>query len=365
MKLAVVGGIFGFPEGYRDAVRWTTETILVDEMRRRGHHVDALGHSPRLDMSAYDIVHVHHLSWGSVAASTDRGTTPFTFTLHATRPAYPRAAPFVMARADGIVALWPGQADAFARTYRTCGAALTVIPNGVDPNTFRYRPRRPPGSGPWRLLYVGQLIPAKGVDLLVRTLPELRRRHRIRLDLAYHVAIDEDRLRALVADLGVDDMVRFVGRTSQAELGSLYQDAHIVVLPSTGQHEALPSVLTEAMFAGALPVATDIGGIADQISPFGIVVPPGERGALEAGIEDAIQTYGDHCARAQEMSAAAMRRFSIASMVDAHERHYEALVAEEGGPRRRAPSRRLGTLVGGPALTVRRWVKPPREPAVE
>lgn len=365
MKIAIVGGVFGFPQGYREAVKWTTETILVEELRKRGHDVEALGHSPRLDMSAYDVVHIHHLSWSSIAASTDHGDTPFTFTLHATRPAYARAAPFVMSRADGIVALWEGQAEAFASTYKTSGAAVVVIPNGIDVHTFRYQLREPPLARPWRLLYVGQLIPDKGVDLLLRATAALRGRHDVRLDLSYHVGIDEARLRALTKTLEIEDIVRFMGRTPQDQLGALYQAAHIVVLPSTGQHEALPSVLSEAMFTGAFPVATDIGGIRDQISPFGVVVAPGDAASLAEGIERAIQSYPIHCSRAREMSQTAMKRFSIESMVGAHELHYTSLMEKEHRVRRHAPSREMGTLIGGPVLGLRRLLKPPRRPVVE
>ena len=41
--------------------------------------------------------------------------------------------------------------------------------------------RDPPDVGPWELLYVGQLIPGKGVELLLTAVAELRTRHNVRL----------------------------------------------------------------------------------------------------------------------------------------------------------------------------------------
>ena len=274
------------------------------------------------------------------------------FTLHATSPAHPRAMRFVMPRADGIVALWPQQADGFRDRYRLAGAELAVIPNGVDLGTFPFNQPEPPGAGPWKLLYVGQLIPGKGVDLLVRAVAELRAQHDIRLSLSYHVSTLEEELRALCRRLQIEDFVRFLGRTPQERLGAVYRASHIVALPSTDRasFEALPSVLTEAMFSGALPLSTNLGGIPAQIAGFGIVVQPGDVDALARGIEEAIQTYPSHLGRAKEMSEQARRRFSIERMVASHEELYERLASRQARPRRHNAFLRTGTLLGGPAL---------------
>ena len=354
MRIAIVGGIFGQPPAYRAAVRWAPETILVDGLRRRGHEVEAIPHTNRVSLSGFDIGHVHHLSWGAIAASTDRTNTPFAFTLHASRPPRRRAAAFVMARADGVVALWPDQADAFRRRYRLSGAEVAVIPNGIETKAFSFTQPARSGNGPWKLLFVGQLIPEKGIDLLLRAIVELRARHEIMLSLTYHVDIMEEQLRALSRELKVDDIVRFLGRTPQERLGKIYRDSHVVVLPSTGGHEALPSVLTEAMLTGAFPVATDLGGIRDQVDRYGIVVPPGDVHALAGGLDLAIRSFSVHRAQAEEMSMWASRRFSVDQMVASHERLYRTILDRcVARPRRHRARVRVGTGLGRPALVLR------------
>jgi glycosyltransferase involved in cell wall biosynthesis len=356
VRIAIVGGVFGRDGAYRAAVRWTPETVLVEGLKNRGHDVVGIAHSSGRPLSEFDVVHVHHLSWGAIAASTERGRAPFVFTLHATQPAHPHAMAYVMARADGVVALWQRQAVDFAARYHRRMSDVAVIPNGVDPAAFPFRQPHPPDGTPWELLYVGQLIPGKGVDILLRAVAKVRLRHEVRLSLHYQVSQQEDQLRALTHDLDLDDAVRFVGRTAQEQLRSVYHSSNIVILPSTGGHEALPSVLTETMLTGALPVSTDLGGVRDQIEGFGVLVPVGQVTALARGIEEAIASYGEHVRRARVMRDRSVARFSTENMVVSHERFYEALEAGDPIPRRHVWPRSIATAAGRYALGLARAI---------
>ena len=349
LRIGIVGGVFDRSEIYRSAVRWTPETVLVKGLRERGHDVESIGHSQPFSSAEFDVVHVHHLSWGALRAATDRSRTPFVFTLHASAPEHPAAASFVMGRADGVVALWPQEVEVLADRYRLDGVEMPIIPNGVDPTLFAFRQPQPPGQQPWRLLFVGQLIPAKGVDRLLEAVANLRRNHDVRLDLSYHVAIEEDALRTRTRELGLDDIVRFLGPAGQDELAERYWSSHMVVLP-TFHAEALPSVLTEAMLSGSYPVSTDVGGIREQLGGFGVVVPQATPSDIAHGIERAIDTYGEHCSRAREMRESAERRFSTDVMVSSHEALYSGLFRADRIPRRLRAGARMGTRLGRPVL---------------
>jgi glycosyltransferase involved in cell wall biosynthesis len=311
-----------------------------------------------LDLGSFDIVHVHHLSWGAIRAATDRSPTPFVFTLHGSTPEHPRAASFVIRRADGIVGLADMEVVSLECTYATRGADVVVIPNGIDPTVFPFRQPRHPEAGPWRILFVGQLIPKKGVDRLLRAIAKLRQRHPMELELRFHNDEEEASLRALTHELQLDDVVSFAGPATQDELKERYWVAHFVVLPSrTG--EALPAVLTEAMLTGCFPVATDVGSVREQLGEFGLLVPSANDEGVVTGIvtaiDQAIATYDTHVLRARRMRDYAKSRFSMEGMISSHEELYRRLCAGSRNPRRHRGRLRVGTSLAGPTLDT--WIR--------
>ena len=347
MRLGIVGGIFGKPDEYRSAVESTPETVLADELERRGHRVVRLAHDTRLDLRDLDAVHVHHLSYGALAAATDSSTTPFVFTPHFFRYASLLrrfAARYVVRRADAVVSLSGVEARWQQGAYGVPPEQQAVIPNGISETVFTYSPPAAPSDGRWRLLYVGQLVGWKGVHNLLRGLAGVAKDHAVELDLVYQVDTEEWALRELADELGLD-RVRFLGARSPTELNELYAATHLLVLPSL-RGEALPSVISEAMFVGRPVVATDVAGVREQLAGFGTVVPPGDSELLARGISRVLEGYDDHARRALEMSRNARQRFSIGAMVDAHERLYESLIQALRPTERAAGRRRLGTKVG-------------------
>jgi glycosyltransferase involved in cell wall biosynthesis len=347
MRLGIVGGIFGKPDEYRAAVESTPETVLADELERRGHEVVRLAHDRRLDLRGLDAVHVHHLSYGALAAATDSSTTPFVFTPHFFRYASLRqrfAARYVVRRADAVVSLSAVEARWQQHTYRLPPERQAVIPNGISETVFTYSPPSQPSDGRWRILYVGQLVAWKGVHNLLRAVAAVAEDHAAQLDLVYQVDTEERSLREQADELGLD-RVRFLGARSPTELSELYAATHLLVLPSL-RGEALPSVISEAMFVGRPVVATDVAGVREQLAGFGVVVPPDDSELLASGICEVLDRYDDHARRAPEMSGKARQRFSIAAMVDGHERLYESLIRAPVGTERAAARRRLGTKTG-------------------
>jgi glycosyltransferase involved in cell wall biosynthesis len=347
MRLGIVGGIFGKPDEYRSRVESTPETVLADQLERRGHRVIRFAHETQLDLSDLDVLHVHHLSYGALAAATDPSTTPFVFTPHYFRYAslLQRAgARFVVRRADAVVSLSAVEADWQRSAYGIPSERQAVIPNGINETVFTYSPPPAAPEGPWRLLYVGQLVGWKGVDTLLRALAGVTGNHAAELDLVYQVDTEEPALRRLADELGLD-RVRFLGARSPTELSKLFAAAHLLVLPSL-RGEALPSVISEAMFVGRPVVATDVAGVREQLSGFGMVVPPGDSELLASGICRVLEGYEDHARRALEMSRNARQRFSVGAMVDGHERLYESLIRGPARTERTAGRRQLGTRTG-------------------
>jgi glycosyltransferase involved in cell wall biosynthesis len=338
LKICLVGGIYGKDQGYRAYAQITPETTLEQGLRERGHAVATFSHYQEIDYQHFDVVHVHHLGLGALRAACSRSGTPLAFTLHDLRVMQGslsrvrgRALRFVVTRADAVVALSNIEKQFLRARYRIPQVPV-VIPNGIDSRLFSFRPKTRRRRGDrWRLLYVGQLIALKRVDLLLQVMAMLPQD--VDLFLAYHNAQLEGELKAQAQALGVSGRIEFLGARSAPELAELYHQSDLFVLPSSG--EALPSVVAEAMFCGTPVVATEVGGIPEQVGDFGITVPPGDARALAEAIGQVLGHYEDFAARAEAMSEFARGRASRAAMIDQHIAMYSELAARKATVRGR------------------------------
>jgi glycosyltransferase involved in cell wall biosynthesis len=209
-------------------------------------------------------------------------------------------------RADAVVALTDCGAREFEGRLRLPPGSAWVVPNivlgdgGTRPGAGlgghaaagrpgRARPRPLEGGGtaagaePLRLLYLGRLVPEKGVDTLLRAAAFLRERRPVRLRVAGG-GPDRARLEALAAELGLAEAAEFLG--PRDDVPELLARAQLLVLAS--REEALPTVLVEALAAGARVVAADVPCGPREIlegGRWGTLVPPADPEALAAGIE--------------------------------------------------------------------------------
>ena len=138
-----------------------------------------------------------------------------------------------------------------------------VIHWGIEIAQFAAAPRlhREP---PRRLLYVGQMIPQKGVHTAILALGLLAREKEfseVTLTLAGGgLQPDYERkLRGMPAQLGIAKQVHFLGKVPRHELPKLYAQHDILLFPSEWDE---PFAITplEAMAAGLVVVGTTTGG---------------------------------------------------------------------------------------------------------
>ena len=138
------------------------------------------------------------------------------------------------------------------------------------------------------LLFVGQLIRGKGVQLLLRAMARMRTRRTLDIVGAGNL---EGRLRALAEKLGLADRVRFRG--FQADPQAWMRAAACVVVPSFWQ-EPYGLVAAEAVALGRPVVAFAIGGLPEACGGKATLVPPGDVAALAAALDAAPVRPHDH-----------------------------------------------------------------------
>lgn len=159
-----------------------------------------------------------------------------------------------------------------------------VVRLGVDPAVFQPVKFRP-APEPFTVLCVGRLIAGKGQRDLVSAVHALRAKGLNVVLRLVGAGPDRAALEALIARLGLGDVVTLEGGVNQDRIRAYYESADLFTLPSYA--EGLPVVLMEAMAMGIACVSTRINGIPELIDDgvSGLLVTPGDVKALEAAIE--------------------------------------------------------------------------------
>jgi glycosyltransferase involved in cell wall biosynthesis len=230
---------------------------------------------------AIDVVNSHWVVPQGVAAALARGPGrrfPHVVSLHggdvhalARLPLGRRLAGFVAARSDAWLASSRAVRDRFdAVLGRPSQASLQ--PMGVHVARFRAAqplPGAEVGLPDGYLLYVGRLQEIKGVSFLLRALPAVRARHPEVSLLVAGYGEREAALRREAEALGIAGAVVFAGRRPADWVARAMRGCAAVVVPSIrlpgGREEGMPTVVAEALAAGARVVATATGGIPDRV----------------------------------------------------------------------------------------------------
>ena len=194
-----------------------------------------------------------------------------------------------------------------------------VLPMGADVEGVRRG-----GAGvarePGRLLFVGRLVEKKGLAVLLDALRSLPGTWS--LDVA-----GDGPLRAELESRAQGLPVRFLGRTSKADLARAYAASAVVVAPSvaaaSGDQDGLPVAMLEAMSAGCPVVASRIAGIDEAVEDgvSGVLVTPGAVDELTAALERLLR---DEALRTR-LGAGAAARAEAYSVTNLGRRYLELL----------------------------------------
>ncbi len=238
-----------------------------------------------------DLFHGHTFWGGYIARQLSRRYgIPYVVTEHATKVLDGRYAPWqgqfyrdIYADATHVVAVSRPLAAAMETQFGV--REVEVIPNYIDPDLFFPRERRPGGRA--RFVAVGDLIPRKRFDLLLEALHLFGPAVRPELVIVGDGPL-RGRLVRQVQARGLGDDVTFTGYLEPAAVAKQMQQADFLV--SASDVETFGIVLAEAMACGLPVVATGSGGPSDVITPgTGLLVRPGDAGALSAGMKQLIE----------------------------------------------------------------------------
>ena len=161
--------------------------------------------------------------------------------------------------------------------------------------------------GPLRVVFIGNLIPRKGLEVLLSALArtqdgccQLSVIGNPRIDPRYSRSIQR-----LVHRLALNERVRLLGRLAQAELRAVLRESHVLVVPS--QYEGFGIVYLEGMGFGMPAVASTGGGAAEIITSGkdGYLIHPG---AVQE-LADYLTGLNDDRSRLVAMGVAARQRY--------------------------------------------------------
>jgi len=245
--------------------------------------------APRRELSQgnYDVVHIHEplvplVGWNA-ALGTDAPAVG-TFHAYSTKPLPNHIASALGARrminrlsariAVSEAAAWTGR--------RWFGGHYEVIPNGVDVAAAPPDPK--PASDELRVLFVGRPEERKGLPVLLRAWPEIRRRSGARLRL---IGTDPLQYRLLHTRLHFDeDGIDVLGIVPNEVRTHELERAKLSVTPALGG-ESFGLVLAEAFACATPAVASNIPGYAAVAIPeAATLVPPSDPTALADAVID-------------------------------------------------------------------------------
>jgi D-inositol-3-phosphate glycosyltransferase len=263
----------------------------------------------------YDLIHSHYWMSGLAASALkDKWQVPVVHMFHTLGKMKNRIARSqdemegeyriegeneVLEMADCIVAATPAEETQLEILYRANRHNIVVIPPGVDTSHFYPIPADEAKEvvgipeEDHMMLFVGRIEPLKGIDTLLRAISLLQKQGVIVCCSNYLVIVggnmgetesgidaEMKRLQDLCSEIGIGDLVLFLGKREQDTLPYYYSAADVVVVPSN--YESFGLVALEAMACGTPVVASQVGGLAYLIKDgeTGYVVPNEDPQAL-------------------------------------------------------------------------------------
>jgi rhamnosyl/mannosyltransferase len=243
----------------------------------------------------------------------------------------------LLRRADRIVVATPNHIE-FSEWLPAWREKCQVIPFGLDLDRFlpneetgrRVHDLRAPAGGRPILLNVGRLVGYKGQRYAI----EAMRGIDAVLWLVGTGPLESD-LKALAAQCGVTEKVKFWGEARDTELPLFFHSCDVFVFPSITPNEAFGLVQVEAMACGKPVVACNLRSGVPYVCAHGatgLVVPPADAEALANAIQQLLKDHELRHALGENGRQRARAEFEEGVMVDRYWQLMHELVKCGGRP---------------------------------
>lgn len=205
-------------------------------------------------------------------------------------------------------------------------ARIEVIPSGVEMDRWsvsRLARDRVRAVRPWRVTMVGHYSAIKGHDVLIKAIPHVISRLP---DVVFQlVGRDTEKLEPLIHKLGVASRVLILGE--RKDVPELLAESHLYVMPSL--QEGIGTACIEAHAALVPVVVSRVGGLPQVVQDgrTGLLVPPGDEGALAESIVRQLEHYEEAERMSQAAFAAVRESFSLEAVVSRLEEVYRGVAA--------------------------------------
>ncbi len=259
--------------GHPNFITWTL--IFNHFMEKR---VAALSH-----LIDFDIIHVHDwLTTPSGIASKNYLNKPMVCTVHSTevgRVQHLKSPDsymidglewWMMYEAKSVIMCSNFMMKEVVNHFHLPQEKVSIIPNAIDTHEYvvdvdKEAVRKRYGVMPHEKLvvFIGRLVPQKGVEYLIRAIPLIVRNHGETKFLIVGDGWSRSNLESMATATGYGNKIRFLGFIPDSERIELLKSADVLVIPSI--YEPFGIVALEGMTAGVPVVASNVGGLSEII----------------------------------------------------------------------------------------------------
>jgi glycosyltransferase involved in cell wall biosynthesis len=199
-----------------------------------------------------------------------------------------------------IITVSKNAKEDIVKDFKVPRKKLRIIPNGIDTDLFHPLPEILREKN--RIIATNSAdTPLKGLHFLLQALSEISKHRHVKL-VVIGAPKKKGSIEKLIRQLDIEKSVRFTGRITNSEYLRQYAKATVAVVPSVYEGFGLP--VGEAMACGVPVISTTGGALPEVVGNAGVLVPPGDPGALARAITDVM----DNPDLAQKMGRAGYLR---------------------------------------------------------